>query len=91
MDPAALTIRQRYRASIVVWFSVGIAIGALAAAVSPWFLAMLLAFQIAVGAYCMNLRCPRCSHPVLRGGPKDFWTWKAWVPRSCVSCGGQLP
>ena len=85
-----MTLRQKYWMSTAVWMSVAFLLMLLATLVSPWFIAAVIALMFAIGFYTMNLRCPQCKHPILRGGDRDFWTWKAWVPERCVKCGSQL-
>jgi hypothetical protein len=88
---SALTIRQKYWASVAVWFVVGPLLALVATAVSPWIWMLVLGLMAGLGIYTMNLRCPKCNHPVLRGALGEFWGVKSWVPQSCVKCGAQLP
>ena len=89
MGSQRMTLRQKYWISIAVWMSGGFIL-MLLGTLSPWFIAAAVALMFAIGFYTMNLRCPRCQHPILRGGERDFWTWKAWVPERCVKCGTPL-
>jgi len=72
------------------WFASALAL-ALAAAASPWFLALAFGVTIVAGVWLMSLRCERCGYPVyqkkvsIAGAEFSFWVGRA--SRRCATCG----
>jgi hypothetical protein len=82
--------RQRYHRALRLWIGGGLVLALLAATVSPWLLALLPVWVIALGRYSMSIRCPNCARPIGMRGRSRAAGWSAFAPPACRNCGADL-
>lgn len=89
-----MNIRTKYRLSLVMWLLSGSALGLGAMYITEYFLIPLFIVTLAIGGYCISLKCPNCGKPVLHNPLQifgmDFYIWTSRIPKKCTKCGVQL-
>lgn len=89
-----MTIRGKYRLSLLIGIAGASVLALLMFHVSEYFLFVDLVFLIIVGGYVVNLKCPFCGKTVLKNEVRlfhrDFELWTPWIPKRCQRCRGEI-
>jgi len=87
-------LRRNYRIIVALWFVLGSVLMIGSVYVGEYILILLLLFTVAIGVYCLTLKCPSCGKSVLHNPVKilgnDLYIWTPWIPKSCAKCGEKL-
>ena len=89
-----MSIRTKAIVVVVAWPLLGFPLVVATAALSSWFLLILVPLFIALGVLSLTLKCPNCRWPVLNrkvhvaGFEPVFAT--PFAPRRCTNCGWDL-
>jgi rRNA maturation protein Nop10 len=86
-----ISLRARYRFTVLVFTTNEMVLGLLSIYVSPLFMIGAVAVLFSCGIYAMQIRCPVCGKPVLYNAINNLgirmYAYMPAVPEKCTKCG----
>lgn len=95
MSKEYFRIKKKYYLLTVGWFVSTFTVCLLLKVINEvYVLAIILVLFFSFGSWITNLRCPKCSQPILLYPSRAFYfktiTWNPIVPGNCWKCGHEF-